>query len=136
MDAAHYSRNLLQDYPVDLIKPPFASETFTTSLTVRREVSDPEQLAFDKYRRRLREFNHEEYGSSRSKKQKVVFEKVNYVYEETKRNQSLLKSLQKELSGRRVSRGFGRRERDKMTEKCSIAKQREQREMKVRYYGE
>ncbi|CAI5747101.1 unnamed protein product [Peronospora destructor] len=125
MDAAHYSRNLLQDYPVDLIKPPLASEAFCSGLTVRREVSDPEQFAFDKYRRRLREFNHEEYGSSRSKKQKVVFEKVNYVYEENKRNQRILKSLQKELRGRRKDCRFDRRERDKMTEKYVFAKQRE-----------
>ncbi|RQM14384.1 hypothetical protein DD237_005077 [Peronospora effusa] len=137
-DAAQYSRNLLQNYPVDLIKPPLASESFYTGLTVRREVSDPEELAFDKYRRRLWEFNHEEYGSSRLKKQKVVFEKVNYVYEENKRNQSILRSLQKELRGQRGECRFNRRERGKnMPKKYPIAKQREESEkmweMKVRY---
>ncbi|EGZ17649.1 Hypothetical protein PHYSODRAFT_498310 [Phytophthora sojae] len=130
-DAASHSRNLQRDFPVDLIKPPLAAGAFYTGLSVRQEVSDPEQISFDRYRRRLQEFDREEYGPSPSKRQKVAFEKVDHVREQNKQNQSLLRRLQSELSGRRDRRrvggaiGFGVVER-KMTanedKKVEVAK--------------
>ncbi|KAE8878634.1 hypothetical protein PF005_g16177 [Phytophthora fragariae] len=116
-DAAAHSRNLQRDFPVDLIRPPLAADSFYTGLAVRQEVSDPEQISFDRYRRRLQEFDREEYGPSPAKRQKLAFEKVDHVREQSKQNQSLLRRLQSELSGRRDRRrvggaiGFGMMER-------------------------
>ncbi|KAE9014902.1 hypothetical protein PR002_g14093 [Phytophthora rubi] len=116
-DAAAHSRSLQRDFPVDLIRPPLAADSFYTGLAVRQEVSDPEQISFDRYRRRLQEFDREEYGPSPAKRQKLAFEKVDHVREQSKQNQSLLRRLQSELSGRRDRRrvggaiGFGMMER-------------------------
>lgn len=128
-DAARHSLHLLQDFPVDLIKPPLASHTFYTGLSVRREISDPEHLTFDKYRRRLQEFNHEEYCPSPSKKQKVVFQKENHVREQNKRNQNILRRVQKELNGRRDRRRFGSPVGFGIMEKRPIPKTNEQIEV-------
>ncbi|KAF1776760.1 Protein kinase, ATP binding site [Phytophthora cactorum] len=85
-DAARHSYNLQRDFP---------------------EVSDPEQLSFDKYRRRLEEYNREEYGPSPKKKQKVVFEKVDHAREQKSSNQDIFRRLQNELSGRTDRRRIG-----------------------------
>ncbi|KAG6609116.1 putative SUMO protease [Phytophthora cinnamomi] len=136
-DAANHSRNLQRDFPVDLIKPSLASAALYTGLAVRQEVSDPEQISFDRYRRRLQEFDREEYGPSPSKRQKLAIEKVDHVREQSKQNLSLLRRLQSELSGRRDRRrvsgaiGFGRmgnRASHKQEDKVGIAKQEDKLE--------
>ncbi|KAG6971224.1 hypothetical protein JG687_00002180 [Phytophthora cactorum] len=106
-DAARHSYNLQRDFPVDLLKPPLDAQAFYTGLSVRQEVSDPEQLSFDKYRRRLEEYNREEYGPSPKKKQKVVFEKVDHAREQKSSNQDIFRRLQNELSGRTDRRRIG-----------------------------
>ncbi|KAG6972449.1 hypothetical protein JG688_00003965 [Phytophthora aleatoria] len=106
-DAARHSYNLQRDFPVDLLKPPLDAQAFYTGLSVRQEVSDPEQLSFDKYRRRLEEYNREEYGPSPKKKQKVVFEKVDHAREQKSSNQDIFRRLQNELSGRTDCRRIG-----------------------------
>ncbi|EEY61940.1 SUMO protease, putative [Phytophthora infestans T30-4] len=106
-DAARHSYNLQRDFPVDLLKPPLAAQAYYTGLSVRQEVSDPEQLSFDKYRRRLEEYNREEYGPSPKKKQKVTFEKVDHAQEQRTRNQAIFRRLQSELRGRSDRRRTG-----------------------------
>ncbi|GMF18283.1 unnamed protein product [Phytophthora lilii] len=94
-------RSLQRDFPVDLIKPSLAADAFYTGLSVRREVSEPEQVSFERYRQRLQEFDREEYGPSPAKRQKVAFEKVNHAREQNKHNDNLFRRLRSELSQRR-----------------------------------
>ncbi|CAH0521267.1 unnamed protein product [Peronospora belbahrii] len=123
-NATRYSLNLLEDYPVDFIPPSLASNTFSTRFSARQDISNPEQLTLDKYRSRLQALNYEEYGSSPWKKQKLVFHRIDHVYEQNKTNQSILKRLQKELSGCKDHR----MEMRPMVKEDIIAKQEDQSE--------
>ncbi|ETL39177.1 hypothetical protein L916_09430 [Phytophthora nicotianae] len=106
-DAVCHSYNLQRDFPVDLLKPPLDDQAFYTGVSVRLEVSDPEQISFDKFRRRLEEFDGEGYRHSPKKKQKVVFEKVDHVREQRSRNQAIWRRVQNELDDNRDRRRIG-----------------------------
>ncbi|KAG7377324.1 hypothetical protein PHYPSEUDO_011854 [Phytophthora pseudosyringae] len=94
-DSVLYSHELNVDYPVDVIKPPLSSHT---SRSVREEVSDPERISYDKYRRWLQGCS-EEYGPSPSKKQKVPIEKVNHTHEQRKTDRAISRKLHNTLRG-------------------------------------
>ncbi|KAL8004040.1 putative Ulp1 protease family catalytic domain, papain-like cysteine peptidase superfamily [Plasmopara halstedii] len=100
-DAACFSRDLQREFPLDLQKPPLAAQAFNTRFAVRQDASwsGSDQLSLDKFRRRLEEYNCEEYGPSPKKKQKIIFEKVDHVREQIKSNQDLLRRLQSKLRG-------------------------------------
>lgn len=131
-DAARYSCSLQRDFPVDLSKPPLATQAFYTGLSVREEVSDAHQLSFNRFRRRLEQYNCEEYVPSPTKKQKVLFEKVDHAREQIKSNQDIFRRLQSKLRGRSDHRRMGLVLTNKMRVKTSLVGKYRQNERSER----
>ncbi|KAG1697116.1 hypothetical protein DVH05_017500 [Phytophthora capsici] len=100
-DACRHSLNLLRDNPVDLPKPSYRLQGYYTGQNVREEVSSPEELSREKFRRRLEEFNPVEYYQSPAKKQKVVIEKENNLRAQNERNQDLFEKMKNIFGGRK-----------------------------------